>query len=71
MAISNHERVGETLELLKSGLGPFVEREKRASDALSRNGLGQTWPEIMRLARTTGEFGVLTSQVGLFREDEG
>src|SRR5262245_34907436 len=27
MAISNHERVGKSLELLKSGLGPFVERE--------------------------------------------
>ena len=27
MAITNHERVGKALELLKSGLGPFVERE--------------------------------------------
>ena len=27
MAISNHERVGKALEILKSGLGPFVERE--------------------------------------------
>lgn len=27
MAISNHERVGKSLELLKTGLGPFVERE--------------------------------------------
>lgn len=27
MAISNHERVGKALELLKIGLGPFVERE--------------------------------------------
>lgn len=27
MAISNHERVGKALELLKAGLGPFVERE--------------------------------------------
>jgi len=27
MAISNHERVGKALEFLKSGLGPFVERE--------------------------------------------
>ena len=27
MAITNHERVGKGLELLKSGLGPFVERE--------------------------------------------
>jgi predicted AAA+ superfamily ATPase len=27
MAMTNHERVGKALELLKSGLGPFVERE--------------------------------------------
>src|SRR5436309_13243913 len=27
MAITNHERVGKALELLKSGLAPFVERE--------------------------------------------
>lgn len=27
MAVSNHERVGKALELLKVGLGPFVERE--------------------------------------------
>ncbi|MDP9237927.1 MAG: Swt1 family HEPN domain-containing protein [Chloroflexota bacterium] len=27
MAISNHERVGKALELLKDGLAPFVERE--------------------------------------------
>jgi hypothetical protein len=27
MAITNHERVGKAMELLKAGLGPFVERE--------------------------------------------
>ena len=27
MAITNHERVGKVLDLLKSGLGHFVERE--------------------------------------------
>ncbi len=27
MAITNHDRVGKALELLKGGLGPFVERE--------------------------------------------
>jgi hypothetical protein len=27
MAISNHERVGKALELLKAGLGSFAERE--------------------------------------------
>lgn len=29
MAITNHERVGKALELLKAGLAPFVEREMR------------------------------------------
>ena len=27
MAVTNHERVGKALDLLKAGLGPFVERE--------------------------------------------
>ena len=27
MAITNHERVGKALDLLKVGLGPFVQRE--------------------------------------------
>src|SRR6516164_9155781 len=27
MAISNHDRVGKAMELLKGGLGPFVDRE--------------------------------------------
>jgi predicted AAA+ superfamily ATPase len=27
MAINNHERVGKAMELLKQGLGPFIERE--------------------------------------------
>ena len=33
MAITNHERVGKALELLKAGLGPFVEREIKAAIA--------------------------------------
>ncbi|MCZ2147151.1 MAG: hypothetical protein LC126_05190, partial [Bryobacterales bacterium] len=31
MAITNHERVGKALELLKAGLGPFVGREIKAA----------------------------------------
>ena len=31
MAITNHERVGKALELLKVGLGPFVEREVKSA----------------------------------------
>src|SRR5215813_5391240 len=30
MAITNHERVGKALDLLKDGLAPFVEREMKA-----------------------------------------
>src|SRR6266705_3433057 len=30
MAITNHERVGKALDLLKAGLAPFVERELKA-----------------------------------------
>jgi len=33
MAITNHERVGKSLELLKAGLGPFVDREIKAAIA--------------------------------------
>jgi putative DNA methylase len=32
----------------------IAERKKRATEALSYNGLVQSWPEIMRLARETG-----------------
>ena len=31
MAITNHERVGKALDLLKAGLGPFIDREVRAA----------------------------------------
>lgn len=41
MAMTNHERVGKALELLKDGLIPFVERELKAQD-------GQLWFEKAR-----------------------
>lgn len=31
MAISNHERVGKALDLLRAGLGPFIDRELQAA----------------------------------------
>ena len=31
MAITNHERAGKALELLKAGLGPFVKREFKST----------------------------------------
>jgi predicted AAA+ superfamily ATPase len=37
MAITNHERVGKALDLLKNGLGPFVAREIKA--AISANSI--------------------------------
>ena len=33
MAITNHERVGKALDLIKEGLRPFVERELKAQHA--------------------------------------
>ena len=30
MAITNHERVGKAMDLLKAGLAPFVEREMKS-----------------------------------------
>ncbi|MGC2112576.1 MAG: Swt1 family HEPN domain-containing protein [Candidatus Korobacteraceae bacterium] len=36
MAITNHERVGKALDLLKEGLQPFVEREMKAQHAQLR-----------------------------------
>jgi predicted AAA+ superfamily ATPase len=41
VAITNHERVGKSLDLLKDGLRPFVERELKARDA-------QGWLNIVR-----------------------
>lgn len=35
MAITNHERVGKALELLKIGLGPFVDREIKGAIAVN------------------------------------
>jgi hypothetical protein len=43
----------------RPGVSPYrlyalCERKKRATEALSYNGLVQSWPEIMRLARESG-----------------
>lgn len=35
MAITNHERIGKALDLLKAGLAPFVEREFKNPDLLT------------------------------------
>ena len=36
MAITNHERVGKALDLLRAGLGPFAEREFMGATRTSR-----------------------------------
>ena len=46
----------------------LCERKKRAAEALSYNGLVQSWPEITRLAREGGK--PLKAQTGLFGEEE-
>jgi putative DNA methylase len=45
----------------------ICERKKRAAEAVSYNGLVQSWPEITRLAR---EGKPRTAQTGLFEENE-
>ncbi len=45
------------------------ERKKRAQEALSYNGLVQSWPEVTRLAREGGK--PRPAQGGLFEENEG
>jgi predicted AAA+ superfamily ATPase len=56
MAISNHERVGKALDLLKDGLRPFVEREMKAQHA-------QLWFEQAKAA-------VSESQASLFGTED-
>ena len=50
MAITNHERVGKALELLKAGLTPFVEREFKAK-------FGDGWAFEMREALSDTRLG--------------
>lgn len=45
----------------------LCERKKRAAEALSYNGLVQSWPEIMRLAHEGGD--PPKAQTGLFDEE--
>jgi putative DNA methylase len=46
----------------------ICERKKRAAEALSYNGLVQSWPEIVRIAREGGK--AKTEQATLFEESE-
>lgn len=57
MAISNQERVGKALDLLRAGLAPFVEREMKAQHA-------QLWLEQVKSA-------VSETQARLFKAEDG
>ena len=46
MATTNHERVGKALELLKAGLGPFVDREMQAAIKAQRVGADALRPFV-------------------------
>ena len=50
MAITNHERVGKALELLRAGLTPFVEREFKAK-------FGDGWAFEIRESLTDTRLG--------------
>ena len=58
----------ETARELAYRLYTMCERKKRAAEALSYNGLVQSWPEIMRLAHEGGQARAV--QGGLFDGDE-
>ena len=59
MAITNHERVGKALELLKAGLAPFVEREVKsaiAANALSMQKVKSFVDDPMLASKSIGEW---------------
>ncbi len=58
----------ETARELCYRLYTLCERKKRAAEALSYNGLVQSWPEISRLAQEAGRPGA--EQTGLFEPAE-
>jgi putative DNA methylase len=58
----------ETARELAYRLYTLCERKKRAQEALSYNGLVQSWPEITRLAREGGPSRAV--QTTLFNDNE-
>ncbi len=55
----------ETARELAYRLYTACERKKRATEALSYNGLVQSWPEIVRLAGESGKRGIEPAQADL------
>jgi putative DNA methylase len=58
----------DTARKLCDRLYILCDHKKRAAEALSYNGLGQSWPEIVRLAREGGK--ARAEQSGLFADTE-
>ena len=50
MAITNHERVGKALDLLRDGLRPFAERELKSKFA-------ERWPTEVKVALSASALG--------------
>jgi putative DNA methylase len=59
---------GEGARDLAYRLYTIAERKKRAADALTYNGLVQSWPEIARIAKEGASAGRLTTEPDLFDE---
>ena len=66
--VANLGAKAEIARELSYRLYALCERKKRAPEALAYNGLGQSWPEIIRLAQDVGK--TKTEQGGLFGETE-
>ena len=59
---SNHERAGKLLELLKAGLGPFVQRE--LNDAIESHRLGGMRPAAVISRRRFPPVPLVTADQG-------
>ena len=68
IAVGARDQADEIARELAYRLYTVCERKKRAAEALAYNGLVQSWPEIIRLAREGG--GPKVEQRGLFGETE-
>ena len=64
--VSQEKVLAEIAHELAYRLYTVSERKKRAAEALEYNGLVQSWPEIVRLAR---EGVPSTEQAGLFEQE--
>jgi hypothetical protein len=60
MVLSNHERVGKTMELLRWGLGPFVDREFRSkyADRADEQVQRHLGPDRLNQGKTVGDLDV-------------